>query len=149
MVWEALLALLQGHPMRQPAAYGDPHCVRYPVGRARRRGAMLSGNERRIVAGLGLLLGLLARQRGASPSCGEDCTGDLVCEQLAVSCLRAQGKGRQAIERLKTAVAQYPKRTELSRLLAATYHAEGNTFWAQRTLNRLIEQDPRDCASRA
>ena len=110
---------------------------------------MLSGNKRRIIASLSLLLGLWHRPGDASVSCDEDCAGDLACEQRAVACLRAQDQGRLAIERLKAAVAQYPERTALARLLAATYQAEGNTFWAQRTLNRLIEQDPRDCASRA
>ena len=110
---------------------------------------MLSGNKRRIIASLSLLLGLWHRPGDASVSCDEDCAGDLACEQRAVACLRAQDQGRLAIERLKAAVAQYPERTALTRLLAATYQAEGNTFWAQRTLNRLIERDPRDCASRA
>jgi tetratricopeptide (TPR) repeat protein len=110
---------------------------------------MLSGSKRRIITGLSLWLGLWSQPEGASAACDEDCAGDLACEQRAVACLRARGQGRLAIERLKAAVAQYPERTALARLLAATYQAEGNTFWAQRTLNRLIERDPRDCASRA
>lgn len=101
------------------------------------------------VLGLGLVLCSGPAPAGARKSCGGQCNGDLDCERRVAACLRAQGEGSRAIERLKKAVDQHPDRVGLKRLLAATYQGEGNTFWAQRTLQGLVEQDPADCASRA
>ena len=139
--------------MQASAAARDPEMARFanrpncPVGRRRRR-AVLSHAGRRVIGGASLLLSLWAQPVGAAAPCDRDCAGVLACEQRAVACLCARDQGRAAVERLKVAVEQYPERRELARLLAATYQAEGNTFWAQRTLNHLIEGDPSDCASR-
>ncbi|MBW2704420.1 MAG: tetratricopeptide repeat protein, partial [Deltaproteobacteria bacterium] len=96
-----------------------------------------------------VLLVLAWEAEAESPNCMQDCKERLACEQQVVECLRAQGQGPQAIAHLKKQLADRPERLDLARLLAATYHAEGNVFWAQRTLQALIEQNPEDCASRS
>jgi len=85
----------------------------------------------------------------AADPCEDHCAGDVDCLRRVTTCLQDRSRGGEAIQRLKAAVSRYPDRPELARLLAAAYLAEGNAFWAERTLAGLVQADPADCASRA
>ncbi|MBN2492980.1 MAG: hypothetical protein JXR96_00210 [Deltaproteobacteria bacterium] len=85
----------------------------------------------------------------AARACLEDCAGSLDCERRVADCLLRAGQGRVAIDRLKALVEAAPERVGYSRLLAHAYHADGNDFWAQRTLQRLLDADEADCQSRS
>ncbi|MBI5546352.1 MAG: hypothetical protein HY901_20895 [Deltaproteobacteria bacterium] len=59
-----------------------------------------------------------------------------------------QGQPRAAIELLKAVVGPGAESRERALLLARAYLAEGNDFWALRTLQSLAARDPGDCEAR-
>ncbi len=95
-------------------------------------------------------LGLMALSTvRADGECRRSCGEQLSCEVEVVDCLIASGRTREAIERLKPLVKAHPERPAYARLLASAYLADGNAFWAQRTLQAAIDADPADCESRS
>lgn len=100
-----------------------------------------------------LLVGLLlsgargAAAEGACQPCGDGEGG--ACHQRLLNCLLAQGRGSEALRRLKALTRRYPRRAAFRRLLAQAYLKQQNPFWAQRTLDALITRDANDCDSRA
>lgn len=98
-----------------------------------------------------------AAEGGTASACARQCAVDaagggaprLACESAVADCLIEAGEARAAVDRLKALVRAHPQRPDLGRLLARAYLADGNPFWAQRTLQRLLARDSADCESRA
>jgi hypothetical protein len=80
------------------------------------------------------------------PSAGE-C--DAECERRHATALIERGEIRTAVERLRAAVVRFPDDTVLPLLLARGYLAEGNLFWAERTLRDALVPRPSDVEARA
>jgi len=91
------------------------------------------------------MLGPLVLLAAVDPCIAECASADLACWQESVECFIDDGRARAAVEALKP-VASDPA---LARLLARAYAADGNLFWAQRTLHALLVADETDCESRA
>ena len=99
---------------------------------------------------LAATLGLTALPAAlADGECLKRCGQDISCEAEVVDCLIEAERTREAIERLKPLVKERPEQPAYARLLARAYLAEGNAFWAQRTLQAAIESGPSDCQSRS
>lgn len=75
---------------------------------------------------------------GEAPVC------DAPCEREAAVRLIAAGASRDAIARLRPAVARYPDDPVLPLLLARAYLAENNVFWAERAVRDALALRPED-----
>jgi predicted Zn-dependent protease len=80
----------------------------------------------------------------ARDDCVRECKGEAGCEVQVTTCLIRANRNREAIERLKPIAKSHPDNAVFARLLARTYLAEGNAFWALRTLHKVVERDPGD-----
>ncbi|MDP8255094.1 MAG: tetratricopeptide repeat protein [Candidatus Alcyoniella australis] len=85
--------------------------------------------------GLCLIVLMAALLVCCAAAAADDCQGDVFD---CATTLLDQGQARQAINLLKPALAVDPDDGTLARLLAASYLAEGNRFWALRTLNEHL-----------
>ena len=85
----------------------------------------------------------------AADDCLRECSGDTGCEIEVAECLIGAGRAREAIKRLKPLTGGEDVNSAYLRMLAKAYLADGNQFWAQRTLQRAIDRDEADCASRS
>jgi hypothetical protein len=79
----------------------------------------------------------------AQPSC------DARCERQAGWALLERGDARAAVERLRGAVAAFPRDPVLPLLLARAYLSQGNLFWGERTLRQALTGRPDDITLRA
>jgi tetratricopeptide (TPR) repeat protein len=95
------------------------------------------------------LLLAVAAAEDPPPPCPGDCGGSARCLAAEAACLVDGGFPRQAIERLRAALAQAPADGDLALLLAWAYLAEGNRVWATRTLLAWVEAEPADPRARA
>jgi len=97
------------------------------------------------------LLVFLSLAPAGAGRCGEDGSSplDLAAEVDRVESAIASGGAREAIDRLKPLVRGHPDRPALARLLAKAYLADGNPFWAERTLAAALANDPGDWESRS
>lgn len=73
---------------------------------------------------------------------------DVVCERRVAQEQLARGELRQAVERLRAAVASYPDDPVLPLWLARGYLLEGNLFWAERTLRSALARPHDSTAAR-
>lgn len=109
---------------------------------------MSAAAARSAMLAIGLWLAAVPAARAAD-ACARQCDGDPGCLRRQVECLLRADRAREAVELLKPLARANPDQPVLGRILAWAYHASGNTFWAIRTLQGLVERDPGDCASRA
>ena len=79
----------------------------------------------------------------AAPAC------DTPCERRAAADLIAAGASRDAVGRLRAALARFPDDPVLPLLLARAYLDESNLFWAERTLRDALGRRPDDADLRA
>jgi tetratricopeptide (TPR) repeat protein len=91
---------------------------------------------------------LLASVGFAQEVCLKECAGEVDCEVEVVDCLIAAGRTRDAVKHVKPLANQNPDQPAFARLLARAYLADKNPFWAQRTLQKAIARNERDCLSR-
>ncbi|MCP4600418.1 MAG: hypothetical protein GY847_07790 [Proteobacteria bacterium] len=105
---------------------------------------------RRATGLVGMTAVVLVAARAASDEpCAQECRSIVACEATVVDCLIESGKARDAIARLKPLVGDNPLKPAFARLLARAYLAENNAFWAQRTLEQSIKENPEDCENRS
>jgi hypothetical protein len=90
---------------------------------------------------------LLAAAALTQPLFANDC--DAECERRGAAALIERGDTRAAVARLRIAVTRFPDDTVLPLLLARSYLAEGNLFWAERTLRDALVRRPADLEARA
>jgi len=74
---------------------------------------------------------------------------DAECERAAAVTLIERGETRAAVERLHAAIIRFPDDPALPLLLARSYLAEGNLFWAERGLRDTLVRRPADPEARA
>ena len=91
---------------------------------------------------------LLAPAGAAEELCLKDCAGDIDCEVGVVDCLLTAGRARDAVSHVKPLVKEHPGEPAFAHLLARAYLADKNPYWAQRTLQKAIARDEKDCISR-
>jgi hypothetical protein len=77
-------------------------------------------------------------QGGDAPEC------DAPCERAAAARLIDAGAPREAVVRLRGALTRFPDDPELPLLLARAYLADGNLFWAERSLRDALARRPND-----
>lgn len=78
----------------------------------------------------------------ANADCRLTCASDTpIC---VATCLIDTGEPRRAIDLLKSSEPSAAVRS----LLARAYLADGNRFWAMRTLHQILADDPDDCGQR-
>jgi hypothetical protein len=90
---------------------------------------------------------LLAAAALTQPLLASEC--DAECERCKAVALIDRGDAQAAVERLRNAITRFPDDTVLPLLLARGYLAEGNLFWAERTLRDALVRNPSDLEARA
>lgn len=81
--------------------------------------------------------------------CDRHCDGDISCSLDVAACYTEQGRPRDSIELLKPLFTAHPGDTGLATALSGAYLADGNSFWALRTLMIAHEIVPNDCLVRS
>jgi len=104
---------------------------------------------RPIWCGLPALLLVATLRAEERDPCERKCHGEVDCELVVLRCLEQAERPRDAIERFKGQRRAQPDDPALARLLTRAYLADGNRFWAQRTVRLALERDPGDCESRS
>ncbi len=100
------------------------------------------------ILGASIVLFALVQTSGAEP-CQKDCQDRIGCEIEVTECLLNANRTREAIERLKPMVQKQPQNGAAARLLAKAYLEDDNPFWAERTLQMVIDDNPKDCETRS
>lgn len=92
---------------------------------------------------------IMTSEASSHDSCQKKCLAKVDCEIEAIGCLLDANRTREALVRLKPLVEQHPDTPAFARLLAMTYLADDNPFWAERALLQSLERNPDDCESRS
>ena len=107
-----------------------------------------------LLSSVATFLLLAALFPGSAPAatsafCGRPCPKDPACAARRGGCLLRKGKPKLATAALKGAAKLHPQSRPLHLLLALSYLARKNLFWAMRILNGYLSRKPADCEARS
>ncbi len=86
---------------------------------------------------------------GQGFECDTPCGNNISCHDRQLRCLAAKGETQKAIEKAKELKKAKPHDPRWSMLLARSYDAAGNHFWAVKTMQQHLVNFPDDCAAPA
>lgn len=83
----------------------------------------------------------------AKKHCDASCAANISCWSNHIECLASVGRTREAISKLKKLVHEDPTQSAFATLLATAYVKDNNPVWAERTLQKILLDDPLNCSA--